>query len=599
MCGVAGWLASNGSRHGDEVARMLSQIEHRGPDGEGIFSADGLTLGHRRLAIIDLSSDGAQPMVRGHATISFNGEIYNYVELRKELEKLGQTFKTDSDTEVLLAAYLQWGTRAVERFDGMWAFAIYDAIQNSVFLSRDRFGEKPLLYSQSPGNFVFASEARQLRAVGFGRDPDELALREMISFGSKVSPEITFYEGISNFPAATNLVIDLADLSMHWETYHRAGASGLFDGIEASHVPSILAEEFERSVTARLRSDVQIGMLLSGGIDSSLIATVAGPKYLEATGRPLIALTASSGDSANDESRWSQSVAADTGVEWVCVPVSPDSAKHKWAEATRAIGQPLGSSSIVMQLEVMRQARLAGCTVLLDGQGADESWLGYPRYVVSALRDMPVANRLKFMRESVDQTGLGWGRWLAYCAYFSAPSVAAMRGRKRLRSARIELDSRWYKETFSKFVATGGKSVKEVQQSQLQGEQLAALLGIADHTSMSFSLEDRMPFLDNRIVELAMALPTDVLFHSGWSKWPLRRQLALSVAPEVAWRKRKVGFEPATDSFAPNSKAVQELTANSQCLEALGSKHWDLRKADDAIRWRLFAIALWEAQCLA
>lgn len=141
---------------------------------------------------------------------------------------------------------------------------------------------------------MFASEARQLRAVGFGCDPDELALREMISFGSKVSPEITFYEGISNFPAATNLVIDLADLSMHWETYHRAGASGLFDGIEASHVPSILAEEFERSVTARLRSDVQIGMLLSGGIDSSLIQL--SPAQTEATGRPLIALTASSGD---------------------------------------------------------------------------------------------------------------------------------------------------------------------------------------------------------------------------------------------------------------------------------------------------------------
>ena len=187
MCGIAGWLTSDGTSNGENVARMLSQIAHRGPDGEGIVAADGLTLGHRRLAIIDLSADGAQPMVRGHATISFNGEIYNYVELRKELEQLGQTFTTESDTEVLLAAYLQWGPRAVERFDGMWAFAIYDSSQNSVFLSRDRFGEKPLVYSQSPGNFVFASEARQLRAVGFGRNADELALREMVSFGSKVS----------------------------------------------------------------------------------------------------------------------------------------------------------------------------------------------------------------------------------------------------------------------------------------------------------------------------------------------------------------------------------------------------------------------------
>lgn len=598
MCGIAGWLAVDGTDHRHQVARMLAEIAHRGPDGEGTVSIDGVTLGHRRLAILDLTPDGAQPMVRGHATISFNGEIYNYVELRRDLERLGHEFHSDTDTEVLLAAYNQWGPRAVERFDGMWAFAIYDAKRNSLFLSRDRFGEKPLVYSQEPGSFVFASEARQLRAVGFGREADELALREMISFGSKVSADITFYSGVSNFPPATNLVIDCSSLTMQWDTYHSAGSSGLFEGITADDLPGVFASEFERSVSRRLRSDVQVGMLLSGGIDSSLIASVAGPKYLESTGTPLLAFTASSGDPANDESAWAKSVARDSAVEWIRVPIAQQATRARWAAATQVVEQPLGSSSLVMQLEVMKAARRAGCTVLLDGQGADESWLGYPRYVVSALRETPMTQRLAFMRASVDKTGLGWARWLAHCAYFSVPGIAALRGRWRLRSTGLELDSKWYRQTFSELVATGSKSSWDLRRSQLQGEQLASLLGIADHTSMACSIEDRMPFLDSRLVELAMALPADVMFHDGWSKWPLRRQLAESVAPEVAWRKKKIGFEPATDAFDSASLEVRQLVDASDCLGELGSDRWDLDKLDDDIRWRLFAIALWEEHCL-
>lgn len=597
MCGIAGWMDTSGASHEEDVSTMLSVVHHRGPNGQGIYRSGGLTLGHRRLSILDLSDSGVQPMTRNNVTISFNGEIYNYVELRSALESAGHYFNSGTDTEVLLASYLQWGANAVNRFDGMWAFAIHDQRTNQLFLSRDRFGEKPLVYARTQSGLAFASEPRQLRAVGFGSEPDLPAIREMIAVGGKASVESTYFSGISNVPPATNMIIDCSTLKTQEVEYYRAGQSSIFTGIKSAEVPEVFAAEFERSIRARLRSDVTVGTLLSGGIDSSLIAAFAGRMQLEETGKPLIAITAASTDASNDESEWANAVAEDIGLQWTPVPASARFGIDEWMLATETVEQPLASSSIVMQMDVMREANGSGVTVLLDGQGADESWLGYPRYAVSALQGLSLTRRIEFIRKSADRTGLGLSSWLLHYAYFKNPNVAALRARQRYKRAGIEFNGSWYKERFKELSGTSKGGVRETQQSQLQGEKLSSLLRYADRTSMHYSIEDRLPFLDHRLVELSLGVPNDVKFHEGWTKWALRQELATKVRPTVAWRKRKIGFEPGRDSFDAHATETTSAIGRSEILHELGLPRWDLGRANSAILWRLFAIALWEDSC--
>lgn len=597
MCGIAGWLDTSAASHQEDVSAMLSVVHHRGPNGQGVYSARGVTLGHRRLSILDLSDRGVQPMTRDKVTVTFNGEIYNYIELRSALESAGHRFNSGTDTEVLLASYLHWGTNAVSRFDGMWAFAIHDQRTNQLFLSRDRFGEKPLVYARTRSGLAFASEPRQLRAVGFGGEPDLAAVREMIAVGGKASVESTYFSGISNVRPATNMIINCSTLKAQEVEYYRAGHASIFTGIKSTEVPEVFAAEFERSIRARLRSDVTVGTLLSGGIDSSLIASFAGRLQLEETGKPLIAITAASTDASNDESEWASAVAEDIGLQWKPVRASAKFGIDEWALATAVVEQPLASSSVVMQMDVMREAKRLGVTVLLDGQGADESWLGYPRYAASALEGLSLTQRISFIRKSADRTGLGLPSWFLYYAYFKNPNVAALRARQRNRRVGIEFNGSWYKERFRELSGTSKANVRETQQSQLQGEKLSSLLRYADRTSMHYSIEDRLPFLDHRLVELSLGVPNNVKFHEGWTKWALRQELATRVRPTVAWRKRKIGFEPGRDSFDARATETTNAICRSEILRELGLPRWDLGRANSTILWRLFAIALWEDSC--
>ena len=577
---------------------MLGAIPHRGPDGTGIFNSMQVTLGHRRLSIIDLSDDAAQPMSRGSLTVVFNGEIYNYLELRAELAAMGQAFVTDSDTEVLLAAYEAWGPDCVTRFNGMWAFVLFDFDNATVVCSRDRFGEKPLLYSLDSRGLVVGSEARQFHAVGIGTDPDLETVRDFVVFGASLDMERTYYSGIQSLPPATNMTVSLADRNITFHGFYIPGLSNEHSGLDQQALLGELDLHLRRSVRIRLRSDVPVGMLLSGGVDSSAIATIAGPSYLEETGRPLMALTAASGDSSNDEAEYARMVAHSCHAEWIPVRVSPEVTREAWAEATRTIEQPLGSSSLVMQLMVMAHAKKAGITVLLDGQGADESWMGYGRYAVAALHDHSWHNKLSFARGSARNSGLGTARWLAQCVYFSLPSVAAARARHRLAPIGLTPDRDWFKSRFAGLISANGATVRETQLKELHGPQLTRLLRFADLTSMASSVEDRLPYLDHQLVDLALSLPTSLLFKGGWSKWPLRNHLSKSVSADVAWRKRKIGFEAPRDAFSPRDPDAQALIRNSRLLREMGLRLDDPGGLARAVAWRLFAVSLWEREIL-
>jgi len=599
MCGIAAWIDWNGRSAADEVARMTECISHRGPDGSGSTGSEGVTLGHRRLSIIDLSTKGAQPMSRGDVTVTFNGEIYNYVELRAELALKGHRFQSHSDTEILLAAYEEWGTDCVQHFNGMWAFVLHDLRSGTVFASRDRFGEKPLLYLVRPSGVVLASEARQFQVVGLGSEPNLDTLREFLVFGRRVSTEETFVSGVRSVPPATNVLITLATKTVAFAEYYTPGASTRYEGLDEDALLHELDVQFRRSIQLRLRSDVQVGMLLSGGIDSSLVAAYAAPAILESTGKPLVAITALSGDAANDESKFARLAAETVGAEWEPVSVSPEVTRDSWRESTRMIEQPLASSSNVMELRVMERAAQAGLIVVLNGQGADESWMGYERYAAAAIGELPWRRRAAFAHDSAKHSGLGLGTWLAQLVYFRAPELARLRSTRRLSAIGLDVDANWYRARFRDTFGSSRGSMLARQRLEVMGEQLSSQLRYADLTSMAFSVEDRMPFLDHNVVDLALSTPTELLFRDGWSKWPLRKVLSRMMPPMIAWREWKIGFEAPRTSFEPRDAESQATIRGSEVLREMGVRTSGLDTVAPPILWRLFAIALWEQEVLS
>lgn len=594
MCGIAGIVDFEGRSRRQQVEEMLKAVGHRGPDGWGVEASKGVTLGHVRLSILDLTDRAAQPMVRGGNTITYNGEIYNYIELRNELRSLGHRFVSDSDTEVVLAAYEEWGPACVHRFEGMWAFAIHDGSAMEVFCSRDRFGMKPFLYERSTRAFVFGSEPCQFRTQGRGFYPDMTSVYDFLVFGSSLRSERTFLADVRNLPPGHNLTVELTTGRIRVQRYYLVAESSEFSGLTAEEYGEVLRVEFVRSTRRHLRSDVRVGVLLSGGVDSSLVASVAAPLYREASGGDLMAFTATSGDSRNDEAGYARKVAAAAGIEWVPIPVSSSVTADRWREATRVIQQPLADSSHVMQLEVMRGARNHGCTVLLDGQGADESWMGYERYAVVASRDVPLRDFPAFARGSARNMGMSVPRWAAMWGYFSWSTLSATRARWRLRKLGLELDADWFDSAFRR-VNLSGHGRTDVQQAELQGAQLGGLLRYADLTSMSLSLEDRLPFLDMRLVELAISIPTKLLFRDGWTKYPLRKFLELLAPAAIAWRRRKIGFEAPRTSFRLSDSEVMATMSQSLVLKDLGIDVSTLASIPTVMAWRLYAIALWES----
>lgn len=599
MCGIAGVVGHGVNTRLEQTVRAMARtLEHRGPDAEGLVSVDDVIFAHRRLAILDLQSRSEQPMRRGPLTITYNGEIYNYIELRTELERLGHAFQTTGDTEVLLASYAQWGERCVEHLDGMWAFAIHDQLNQEVLLSRDRFGEKPLFYGWRDGAFFFASEARALRAVGLGVNANRDVVRQFLSFGGQLAPDVSFYEGISALRPATNMRLNARNLSYSFRNFYEPGRTGMYRDIEPGQVVEAFEHEFRHAIRTRLRSDVPVGMLLSGGIDSSLVAAFASPAYLDAAARPLVAITASSGVLSNDESLYAKKVADSVGLEWHCVQVDAGRTREGMMEATSAQDRPLPGTSNVLQMKVMRAAREQGVKVLLDGQGADESWLGYDRYIPAIVRELPLAEWPAAMRKAHDRSGRGLPYFVALNAYFLLPAVAAVRNYRRIRKVGIPGSyARTHSTMANDLTSLRAENLRQLRVGELQGMALGTLLDSEDRNSMAFSLESRLPYLGLGLIELAMATPPQVLAHDGWRKWPLRSLLSGHVPDSVAWRKGKIGFEADPHAFRPHEPSVLREIRESEILREILKGDPLARNVHPVLMWRFYALSLWERVC--
>lgn len=503
MCGILGMVGpvARGDDAANAMTRALARQHHRGPDGQGqwheALGDDGaVRLGHNRLAIIDLSPGGRQPMtdVEGRYHLSLNGEIYNYRELRAELDG-GYPFRTASDTEVLLAAWRRWGPACLERLIGMFAFLLWDRRTRTLHAVRDRFGVKPLyVHHHADGSASFASEIGTLHAMGIPREPAARAWARYLTHGTHDEGRATFWRGIERVPAGCRLRWRAGETAVYrwYDLESRVGDQ--VDDTPVERVRDTYAALLDDSVSLRFRADVPVGVNLSGGLDSSaLLASVHAARGADSDVR---AFTFVCGDERYDELPWVERMLAHTRHPLDVCQLRPDEVPDLAASVATHQDEPYGGLPTLAYAKLFEHARARGIRVLLDGQGMDEQWAGYDyhRDALAAADRRPEA--IQGTRESPVR-----------------PSCLTPELRARAGSRATTPDG----------AATPDARLRDVLLRDLGQTKLPRALRFNDRVSMRASCELREPFLDHRLVELALRQPADRKIRDGEGKWLLRR----------------------------------------------------------------------------
>jgi asparagine synthase (glutamine-hydrolysing) len=536
MCGIAG-IAGGAAPDRALLERMAATMENRGPDGEGVWSDATAGLAFRRLAIIDLHERSNQPLHLGPLHLVFNGEIYNYRELRDELRGLGHEFETEGDAEVLLHAWAQWGEGALERFNGMFAFAVWDETERALTLATDPFGEKPLYYTIAGERIVFGSEIKAILhdpEVAAAADDDAVAL--FLTRGAMPEIHRSFFRGVKRLPAAHVLRWQggSIDVRRYWTPQRVEAPSTYGDAVER------LRELLLDSIRLRLRSDVPVGTSLSGGIDSSTVVALSAKL---AGDHRRHAFTASFPGFARDEWDYAAQVAERAGVvEHHRVEPAPTALVADLPRLVLDHEEPVGSLSIYAQWCVMACAKEAGVTVLLDGQGGDELFAGYPTAVGFALRSVPKVEALREVAGTPARAA-AVAQSLAL-DFLPDPLRRLYRRRSATAYAAPELVAATASAERPLLRLANGSPLGRELLAETFDTSLPSLLRYADRSSMAHSREVRLPFLDRRIAELALALPASFLYSRGTTKRILRDAARGLVPDGILDRTDKVGFEP-------------------------------------------------------
>ena len=604
MCGLCGAVDLGGLDDAACVERMADVLAHRGPDDRGSYVDAHAALGFLRLSIIDLSPLGHQPMAAldGEVQLVFNGEIYNYRELRRDLTARGHVFRSESDTEVLLAAYLEWGMECVRELRGMWAFAIWDRRAQRLFCSVDRFGIKPFYYSFAGGRLLFASEPKAFRAAGVPMAPDLEVVRDYIAFGAVDQTAQTFFAGIQRLPGAHSLVLDHHGLSVsrYWDVPH--------DGQRPAEPVEAVREAFLESIGLHLRSDVPVGTCLSGGIDSSAVACSVGhllrtSEEASAVGPRQRTFTAYFPRVGFDERPYAEAVVAAAGCEPHWVTFDDGTFVDDLPTIVYAQDEPFASTSMVAQWYVMKAAGEAGLKVMLDGQGGDELFAGYLTSFGPFLADLLLQGRLRRLLHetaAIDRLhDLGAWRMVRAIVRSLAPERFARRfqayesGGDKLLGERLRGTP-----TRAERTEGGGSILRRQLTDLLTRTQLPELLRYEDRNSMTHSIEARVPMLDHRLVELAFSLSGDDLIQSGVTKAVLRHALSDLLPTSVASRTDKLGFVTPLDHWWSSGlgRFAREVF-DSPTTRSRGLVDADecLRLLDNVERGNAGAFALWRA----
>jgi len=578
MCGISGIYNSTSSEDlSEKIKQMTNVLSHRGPDGEGFyFSENGkLTLGHRRLAIIDLSDDAKQPMeYLSRYVITYNGEIYNYIELKETLKKKGYKFFSSSDTEVLLALY-DWGKeKCLDYLDGMFAFAIYDKQEEFLFCARDRFGEKPFYYFHDEGKqFLFASEMKSLFSAGIERRVNNRMLYNYLAWNYVSNPldtSETFYQEIKQLAPAHYVTTDKnlkIKIHKYWEIDYKKQDKEISFEAAKDECKKLLYE----STLHRLRSDVPVGSCLSGGLDSSILVSIINDLNKENSFKQKT-FSARFKNFDKDEGKYIDTVNKYTHAEGHEVYPTVDSFLKNVDEIFYYQEEPFLSTSIAAQYEVMKLAKQNGVKVLLDGQGADEIFGGYDYLVRAYFQELLSKNPKKYKKE-----------WKKYADIFSMKVEKDIKFHsqalfpktyRKLENIKRVLRPKNYSEMNREFyIGYSGISFQNKIRSKpdfnymlyesTTGDAMRQILRHADRNSMAHSVEVRLPFLSHKLVEFIFSLPASYKIAEGWPKYLLRKSFEDILPSEIVWRKDKIGFETPQEAWLKNSK-VQDLMHESK-----------------------------------
>lgn len=612
------------------ITRMNDRLAHRGPDGAGVHLDGSLGLGHRRLAILDLSPAGAQPMSYGDGRwwITFNGEIYNFLEVREELEAKGHRFRSSGDTEVILAAFVEWGAGCLHKFNGMWAFTIWDSYERTLFLARDRFGIKPLFYLRQPECFAFASEMKAFFDLpGFAPRLNLPVLKaELLDIHSQEGGPNCLLHDVYRLPAGHWLRVDAegrTTVQRWWRTLDHLVAPPARLEEQAEHFCTL----FDDACRVRMRSDVPIGASLSGGLDSSAVvcsvaalAQQSGARQMEDWRRAFVATFPGS---SVDERAFAEVVIAKSGVLPTFVEIDAAQTLDLLASTAyhteQVIDGPLAALWAIYQAQ-----RQAGVVVTLDGHGGDELLAGYPHYVIAALYDAgswPTRPRryrdvfdiyrglMASPADSGPQTAARQILWETH-AWLRNLRRLARRAQPPPAATPDEGDmARWFGPALQEVEPAAATASDELAGASLfrrtlyrdfHATVLPVILRNYDRMSMAHGVEVRMPFLDWRLVTYVFSLPEQSLLGQGYTKLILRRALADRLPAQVVARRDKIGFTSPISQWAPSEAWRSWFTALFKHNGFASSPLWsqpalaNAYQHPDRMTWRQFSL-LWRA----
>ncbi|WHZ15479.1 MAG: Asparagine synthetase [glutamine-hydrolyzing] [Nitrospira sp.] len=617
MCGIAVAIGLNGRPiERAAVERMAKSLLHRGPDDGGVYLDGSVGLGFRRLSILDLSDAGHQPMVSedGQYVLVFNGEIFNYIELRTELRQLGYQFRSSGDSEVLLAAYRQWGADCLPKLNGMWAFVIYDRRHRRLFGSRDRFGVKPLYYSRNDDIVQFASEIKALRASGYRQNDINWRTAARFLLEGRLDGQVeTFYEGIRQIPPGSGFEVELDGTWRLWSFW----SLKILPPTVSDNPAAAFADLFEDSVRIRMRSDVPVGVCLSGGLDSTAIICAAArhrSDYADGGSEFLQAFCYM--DKQFDESKYIADTLAQTGAQLRQLETSPS---ELWSDLRKVLwfqDEPVHTMTAVVGYQLMRLAASQGIRVILNGQGADETIGGYSSYFQDYWVALLRQGRVREAWQAVTSYTMAHGgssrerfteavnRWLSWEMY----KIDAYRQwAQTRRQARLRRSS-WFSTDLTKYCINEDDSpVSGTLSSALNQSVVSAplplYLRIEDRNSMANSVEARLPFLDYRLVSFVCGLPDDWKIRGPWNKYVLREAMRGRIPESVRARVDKMGFPTASkkwfahDLHEPLRDMLGSRTVRERGIYNVGALLTDLdrhRRGEIDLANRLFHVAEFE-----
>ncbi|MEM7504714.1 MAG: asparagine synthase (glutamine-hydrolyzing) [Pseudomonadota bacterium] len=617
MCGICGVFGQWGPDQGREaVVAMMNTIEHRGPDADGLFLGESVGLGHRRLSIIDTSSSGAQPMSHGDSTLVYNGEAYNFVGLRQELMSLGHKFVGGSDTEVVLHAYEEWGLTGLERLEGIFALALWDARRRKLILMRDRLGVKPLFYAAAGGRFAFGSEIKAVLAgLDVDRTVDSQALSEYLWYGNAFE-ERTIYKSVRSLEPGGRLIVDDQGTSKDtwFEIEHWLSDSSL--GADEADVVASVRRAVDEAVTRQLVSDVPIGIFLSGGIDSSSIAVSAA----ESQERGITSFSVGFDFVADaDELQAAGRMAHALGFEHHELRIAGAQLDGVISELVSAHDEPFADAANI-PLYLLCQEIRGDIKVVLQGDGGDEMFAGYRRYALlnsaSAWRCINHA-----LGRSRNWVGAWMGRRLDRLVTAAGSPDPAMRmallltmesqrdpPTAMLRSAeRKKLEAETdpflaYRRCADRFA--NENPVQQMLLTDIQLQLPSQFLPKVDRSTMAHGIEARVPLLDERVASVAVGLPSALKIRRGSKKWILRKAMRGRV-PDRVLDAPKRGFGVPYSSWLRTSlhqfmKAavldrhfVERFGFDSPRLEAAVEEHQSGKVDRGFLLWKLLQLSLW------